>query len=244
MRIGVFGDSFSGSNGPTSWVTLLGDKNNTVRNLSYPGTSLFHAFRLLPGNLKNFDVIIFTVTAPGRLFTTIPADRLSLCNSFAVDHLLNLDEMKKSPYYNHVVAADKYYKYLQNNEFDDFVHLSIVNKIIDLVKQANKKLILLPSMLSSKLNNLIEFEYFDEKFSLSDINELERNFYKLPHTAMHYEKKERLQNHLADENNLILNNLIKKIIQGEHIKVNIKMFDSNPTTDVNVYYNMEEIEKL
>lgn len=244
MRIGVFGDSFSGGLGPTSWVTLLNDENNSVRNLSYPGTSLFHAYRFLENNLKNFDIIIFTITAPGRLYTDIPAKDLSLCNLFAVKHLLSLENVKQSKYYNHIVAADSYYKYLQNNEFDDFVQISIVDKIISLTNQANKKLILLPSMLSSKLNGLIKFKNFNEKFSLSDINELERAHYNLPHSAMHYEKKDRLQNHISDENNLILSNLIKQIINGNELEIDITMFDPSPGTAVDVYYNMEEIKKL
>ena len=91
MKLGIFGDSFSGSKGPTSWATLLGNDCEFAENFSEPGTSLFHAYKHFLANYKKYDTIIFTVTASGRLYTDIPTSELCVCNLFVVEHLLSLD---------------------------------------------------------------------------------------------------------------------------------------------------------
>jgi hypothetical protein len=45
MKIGIFGDSFSGGVGPTSWTTLLHTEFGNTINHSELGTSLFHAYQ-------------------------------------------------------------------------------------------------------------------------------------------------------------------------------------------------------
>jgi hypothetical protein len=244
MKVGIFGDSFSGSNGATSWTTLLKQSFDQVENFSEGGSSLFHGYKHFLNDYKKFDTIVFTLTAPGRLYTDIPPSDLCICNLFVVEHLLGLDDIKQSIHYDAIKAAEHYYMYLQNEEFDLFVHNSIIEKIIKLTKEHNIKLILLPCMLESKRSMPEVFSFCAEEFNLSQVNNLERDFYKLPHTAMHFERKGRLQNHISDENNIVLADIVTRIINNEDIKISINLFDPCPATDVNVYYNMEEINKL
>ena len=243
MKIGVFGDSFSGSNGPTSWTSLLRNEHNNVTNYSEPGTSLFHAYRHFIKNYKEYDTIIFTITAPGRLYTDLPVE-MCICNLFVVEHQLSLPGIETKKYYKHIKAAEQYYTYLQNDDFDNFVQDSILDKIIKLCQENNIKLIMLPCMFQSRTKNSNPYVNCSDKFNLSLINDLEREHYNIPHTGMHFERKDRLQNHISDENNLILFSLVERIIRGEDIKIDISMFNPCPATDVNVYYDMEEIKKL
>ena len=62
MKVGIFGDSFSGSNGPTSWTTLLKNSFDVVENYSEAGSSLFHGYQHFLNNYKKFDIIVFTIT--------------------------------------------------------------------------------------------------------------------------------------------------------------------------------------
>jgi hypothetical protein len=244
MKVGIFGDSFSGSNGPTSWTTLLKHSFDQVENFSEAGSSLFHGYQHFIKNYKNFDTIVFTITAPGRLYTDIPSPDLCICNLFVIEHWMSLPNIKEHQYYNEIKAAEQYYMYLQTNEFDLFVHDSIIEKIVALTKESNIKLILLPCMREGvgSVSNL--FTYCTKSFHLSLINELERKFFNIPHRGMHFERKDRLQNHISDENNVVLANLVKEMISGNNIVIDLNMFDSCPSTDVNIYYNMEEIRKL
>jgi len=213
-----------------------------VENFSQGGSSLFHGYKHFINNYKKFDKIIFTITAPGRLYTDIPASELCICNTFVVEHLLSLTDIKEHIYYDVIKAAEQYYIYLQNTEFDSFVHDSIIEKIIKLAEEENINLILLPSMTNSSSSNL--FKFCKQDFDLSSINNLERKFYNIPHNGMHFERKDRLQNHISDENNAILADLIKKIINEEDIQLDISLFDECPKTNPSIYYNMEEIQKL
>jgi len=244
MRVAIFGDSFSGSNGPTSWTTLLKQSFEQVENFSEAGSSLFHGFQHFIKNYKNFDTVIFTITAPGRLYTDIPSADLCICNLFVVEHLLSQNNITANRYYNEIKAAEQYYVYLQNKEFDSFVHDSIIEKIVRLTTESNIKLILLPCMREGLGSVPSLFKFSTQDFHLSLINELEREFFKIPHKGMHFERKDRLQNHISDENNTILADIVKEIINGKEIKIDLTMFDASPATDVDVYYNMEEIRKL
>jgi hypothetical protein len=244
MKIGIFGDSFSGSNGPTSWTTLLKNSFDLVENYSEAGSSLFHGYTHFLNNYKKFDTIVFTITAPGRLYTDIPTPDLCICNLFVVEHLLSLDNIKQNSHYDIIKAAEQYYMYLQNSKFDLFVHNAVLEKIVKLTQEQNIKLIMLPCMREAKESMPELFPCCGDEFHLSLINDLEREFFKIPHTGMHFERKDRLQNHISDENNLILANLVEKIINNEDIKIALTLFDPQPATDVNIYYNMEEILKL
>ena len=243
MKIGIFGDSFSGGIGPTSWTTLLYNEFGNAVNYSEPGTSLFHAYQHFIKNYQNYDTVIFTITAPGRLYTDAPVD-MCICNLFVVEHQLSMPNIETKMYYKHIKAAEQYYKYLQTDEFDIFVHDAIIEKIINVCKEHNIKLIMLPCMFQSRTKNFDPYINFVNNFHLSKLNDMEREYYNIPHEGMHFERRDRLQNHLSDENNFVLFDLIKKIIQGNNIEIDISIFDPCPKTDVNVYYDMEEINKL
>jgi len=243
MNIGIFGDSFSGSNGPTSWTTLLHNEFRNAINHSEAGTSLFHAYQHFIKNYQNYDTVIFTITAPGRLYTDVPVD-MCICNLFVVEHQLSMPNIETKMYYKHIKAAEQYYTYLQNDEFDIFVHDAIIEKIINVCKEHNIKLIMLPCMVESRTRNSNPYINCADEFNLGMVNELEREFYNILQNGMWFERRGRLENHMSDENNFVLFELVKRILQGEGIKVDITMFDSCPKTDVNVYYDMEEIKKL
>ena len=237
MKIAIFGDSYAASTGPTSWGSLLATMNNCeVKNFAKRGTSLFYSYLRFIENYINFDVIVFLVTAPGRLYH----DEQSIPNLFSAEYRL-----KNGPHSPEVEALIKasmqYYLHLQHFEFDKFVHLSIIEKIVNLSKENNKKLIMLPALGESK--NMEIMPYSGGGFFLDRINIEERKHFGVSHEGMHFEKA-RLQNHISDTNNLIFAKLISRIINGEELKVYAEDFNYYPDEDPNIYYDMERMKEL
>lgn len=237
MKIAIFGDSYAASTGPTSWGSFLATMNNCqVENFAKRGTSLFYSYLKFIDNYKNFDVIVFLVTAPGRLHHPEQA----IPNLFSAEYRL-----KNGPHppgvEELIKASIQYYLHLQNSEFDSFVHLSIIEKILKLSEEENKKLIMLPAMGESK--NMEIMHHADPDFFLDWVNFHERKHFRIPISGMSFERT-RLQNHITDVNNLIFAKLLTRIINGEELIIKGTDFDICPDEDPNIYYDMEKIKEL
>jgi hypothetical protein len=237
MKIGIFGDSYAASTGPTSWGSLLATMNNCeVENFAERGSSLFYSYLKFIENYKNVDVMVFLVTAPGRLYHP----EQTLANIFSLEYRL-----KNGPHSSDVEAilqaAIQYFLHLQNSEFDNFVHVALIEKIVKLSKENDKKLIMLPSLGESK--NMEIMPYSGGGFFLDRINIEERKHFGVPHEGMQLERT-RLQNHITDTNNLIFAKLLSRIINGEELKIYAEDFNYCPDEDPNIYYDMEKMKEL
>lgn len=237
MKIAIFGDSYAASTGPTSWGSLLSTMNNCeVKNFAVRGTSLFYSYLKFIENYKNFDIVIFLVTAPGRLYHA----EQSIPNLFSAEY--RLKNGPHSPEVEVLIKASvEYYLHLQNSEFDNFVHLSIIEKIVKLSKENSKKLIMLPSMGETK--NMEIMPHSGQDFFVDWINIEERNYFNIPHHGMSYERT-RLQNHITDTNNLVFARLLTRIVNGEEFKIDRTDFNLQPNEDPDIYYDMEKMKEL
>lgn len=81
-----------------------------------------------------------------------------------------------------------------------------------------------------------------ENFSLSEINNIERAHFGIPHKGMFAERKDRIQNHLSDDNNAILADLFIKLLQGQEIKLNTEQFNHHPQ-NVELYYDIDKLKE-
>jgi len=240
MKIGIFGDSFAASKGPTSWGSLLASMNNCViENFAERGTSLFYSYLKFVENYEKLDVIILLVTGPGRLYHK---DIICPNYSSTQHHLNNMrEQLTQSGFINHVKAAEQYFLYLQDDDFDKFVHTALIEKVIELSNKNNKKLIMLPSL--GEAMNPDVMPYSGVEFFLDRINGEERKHFGVPIEGMYLERPT-LQNHLTDENNLVFAKLLTRIINGEEIKICNTDFNPTPSEDPNNCYYMDEVKKL
>ena len=237
MKIAIFGDSYAASTGPTSWGSLLSTMNNCeVENFAGRGSSLFYSYLKFKENYKNFDVTIFLVTNPGRLYHP----EQILANIFTLEYRLSTGPHSLEVE-SILQAAMQYFLHLQNSEFDNFVHLSIIEKIVQLSKENDKKVIMLPSQGESKDMEIMP--YSGGGFFLDRINIEERKHFGVSHKGMHFEKA-RLQNHISDTNNLIFAKLLSRIINGEELKIYAEDFNYRPDEDPDIYYDMEKMKEL
>jgi hypothetical protein len=237
MRIGVFGDSYAAGKSPTSWGSLLATMNDcVVENFAERGTSLFYSYLKFIENYDNFDVIIFLVTAPGRLY-----HEHITCPNFASAEYQLKNYPEDFMYKNHIKAASEYYLHLQNFKFDKVIHELMIEKIDTLARQHNKKLIMLPSLGESR--NMEIMKYSGLEFFLDDINVEERKHFNVPDNGVYLERPT-LQNHITDENNLIFAKLLTRIIKGEEIKIYKTEFNPCPNENADNCYDMDEVRKL
>jgi len=237
MKIAIFGDSYAASTGLTSWGSLLSTMNRCqVENFARRGTSLFYSYLKFIENYKNFDIIVFLVTAPGRLYHEEAIPNLS-----SVEYRLKTCEPYQHKEQELFKAAIQYYLHLQDSKFDNFVHIALIEKIVKLSIENDKKLIMLPSLGESK--NIEIMKYSGLEFFLDYVNVEERKHFGIPDNRMYLERL-RLQNHITDENNLVFAKLLTRIINGEEFKINRSDFNPCPDEDPNLYYDMEKMKEL
>lgn len=237
MKIGIYGDSFAASAGPTSWTSILKTKFD-VTVYALGGSSLFWSYKNFIDSYKDFDTIIFLVTDFGRLYVSDKDIAPAVCNIFCVENSIKTCQ---GPLLNILNAAKQYYTYLQEEEYELSMHYLMLEKIQTLCKESNKKLILVPCMRTSLRPEFTDT--FAPTFCLSDINNKEREHFGIPHEGMFAERKDRLQNHISDDNNLILANIMTELIHGNQLKVDIDNFNHKPN-NVEIYYDMEKLKNI
>lgn len=238
MKVGIYGDSFAAGTGPTSWTSILKTKFDATV-YAYPGSSLFWSYKNFIETYNNYDSILFLVTDWGRLYS--PDLKLigSICNIFCVNDALD-SNIHISPEVDVMKAAKGYYTYLQEPEYEQTVHDLMIENVIRLCNESNKKIILIPCMNASLSNKFLK--HCAENFSLSEINNIERAHFGIPHKGMFAERKDRIQNHLSDDNNAILADLFIKLLQGQEIKLNTEQFNHHPQ-NVELYYDIDKLKE-
>lgn len=222
MKIAVFGDSYSASsymNPSPTWVDLLAEKHN-VQNFSLSGSSLYFSVSLLLKHSWNFEKNILVVTQPGRIM--IPNEhhvpqlhQRAIAGIRTIDHLeKNLTESDNflQRYYN---AAKEYFMYLQDNQYDSYIHSLMVRDAIQKVPN----LIVIPAFPNSDVPGI--------NISMHHIYIKEcEGWGETEHTAKEYRD---IRNcHMTKENNVIFAKKVEEWISGSPVYINVDDFESNP----------------
>jgi len=151
MKIGVFGDSFAGSNklNPSlTWVEILSTKYDIV-NHSIAGSNLYYSVVEIKKFYELYEKIILVVTQPGRLqvaeeMPIVGEDRFIQPMLFKFSDKFNLNPFQKLAW----KAAKQYYSYLQDTTYDNYVH----NLMLKDIKENIPNIILVPAFLDSWTN--------------------------------------------------------------------------------------------
>ena len=240
MKLGIFGDSFAGAkfeqNLDLSWVDILSETFD-VTNYAVAGSSLYYSVDLLRKNYTKFDKIIFIATMPGRIsmqpykVTVDPTDphRFKHISSLlSVDHTLPLLK-KNHPKENMLIktweAAESYFMYLQNHDYEHYVHKLMLNDIQHL--PAN--LLIIPAFRES-------FNHMNQGMSLIEIVEKENAHWGIDNYSDVLSKSyDARQCHLSKENNIILANKFADYFRTGRLQLHIDDF-VNPDKDDNKYF--------
>lgn len=208
MKIGIFGDSYASNvqnNSTLSWVDLL-QENHTVVNYAVSGTSLYFSLMLFEKNQSNFDKIIFVVTCPGRIlldnFLNLPLGLRSITGlrncEYKMD-TLNLSQEELAVY----TAVRDYFLYVQNAEYDSYVH----NLMVDEIKRKRPDTILIPSFKDS---------FNGVSVSMRDIQAKEDD--------MNYVQEDSRHCHMSEANNKIFAAKVQEWLAGNPVNINLDDF--------------------
>jgi hypothetical protein len=221
MIVGVFGDSYAAGYNPSSWTEILRRKYDyQIKNYARDATSLFWSFRELKTVITEVDTVVFVVTGWGRLFysdaryniCTLANVKTSPTNKFKLPD-------RKEIYH----AAEQYFLYLDNVEFNLFVHEQIISAIKAQCEQHQKRLILIPTT---------ELDAPHQTVFQTSLIDVTRKELKTQFNTTH-PRLERMTrpNHMSLENNLILAQMIDELLQNKRTQVSLDEFVFNKVND-------------
>jgi len=205
MNIGIFGDSYASNtaDNPTlSWVDWLRTKY-TVTNYAVSGTSLFFSLMLFEKNQADFDRIIFVVTCPGRILlddsSCLGSGARSITGLRNCEYKINTLDLSKEELtvYN---AVKDYFLYVQNSQFDSYVH----NLMVEEIKRKRPDVILIPSFKDS---------FNGVSVSMRDIQEKE--------DGMIYVQEDTRHCHMSESNNKMFASKVEDWLAGNPVRIDI-----------------------
>jgi hypothetical protein len=227
MKIGIFGDSYSSTYAYTevkpyaSWSMMLSEKYD-VTNFSENGSSLYYMKLLFDNHQRNFDKIVFCVTAPGRV--TFNPDSLKKKYGTGYQHISTIHIIKSRLELPELTELDKkrykiLYEYLleiQDLEQEKYYNLMMVKDII----AQRPDTILIPcfsTSLTDQVTSLEDITWFEDR-----ILNKKTGFYKDYRLC-----------HMSLENNKILFNLVEEAILNNktRIDLDIKQF-TEPSMEI------------
>jgi len=230
----IIGDSYCASRNINSWCNILSNKLNCeLEIIGEVSASLFYAYQGLIKSNKVFDYYIILVTNPGRIyFNSLPF----ISNPFSAKWTKYSGD--RNLYYK-ASAAELYYNHLSNEEFDNFVHDSIIEKIKIFLN--NKNYIIYPNFQTSRL----PVEYFsmlditNECFSKL-FNKNDFSFYKDVYQL--YKETDNVINHVTLESQEIIAEHFFQLLLNN--KSNIKISDFSNCTPLKLedYFEKRSIE--
>jgi hypothetical protein len=197
VNIGVFGDSFAEKGADeTIWFRLLQTKHgHTVTSFGESGSSINFSARLVDSLAKNYDLVIWCVTTPGRF--SFQVDNYQHHVTTAWDKYRgNIPEIEKKHQ-----ACINYLKYVFDWEEENFVGRSII------------------SYITKQHNNIMIIPCFpppiNKEFNLYTVCENEAQHYFPNKTIPEiYQKYHDLRpGHISHENQKILAQLINNNLQ-------------------------------
>ena len=208
MKIGIFGDSYAANrieNDTKSWVDIIAEKYE-VTNYASAGTSLFYSMSIFEQYQHRFDKVIFVVTSPGRLLLDNANNR-----SLSIAGLRDCEtkiENTSNPFELKILHAVRdYYIYVQNYNFNKYVHRLMIEKI----KRIRPDTVLIPASL----------EKFDDIFSgasMCDIELKENNAWGIG-GIIDYRHC-----HMTAENNAIFATKVEEWLNGKPVQINLDDF--------------------
>lgn len=223
MKVAVFGDSFADvlPNNPTpNWVQNLSSKYD-ITNFARGGSSLFYSLNLFEKNNHNYDKIVFVVTNPGRL--VLPAwpcfDNIyhrmipgPLVAKNRIEDFSNVNSEIDSKLKNQLLvwqAALDYFKYVQFQEFDTYVH----NLMFDQITKHRPDTIIIPSFQTSHHS-------FANKNCMIDIQTKEDNAWGIEE----YSFRDIRNSHMTLKNNEIFAEKVCEWLNGKPVDINLDDF--------------------
>lgn len=222
MKIAIFGDSFADPkkfNPTSSWVDILSEKYDTTC-YAKSSSNLYCSVRQLYKNISLYDKCILVATGPHRLH--FKTNRENQPEYHFVAGMMNLESklqlLSKTPEDNwlqpYYQAALQYYSFLQDDEFDVYVHNLIFNDI----KNKFQNLIIIPGFIDSALEysgvNVMNDIYLKETLGWGVD----------PLTFRKEGYDDRRNCHMTIENNLIFANKVVDWLSGEPVKINLDDF--------------------
>jgi hypothetical protein len=229
MIIRIFGDSFADPmTKHLAWTEILcKNYGHTVENFAVACSSLFYSYQQLIKNIIGCDLVIFVATHSGRLYYPDSVQIRGICNLNSVKNYIKNTHVMSSQEQKIFNAAEQYYLYLSDDDFNQFVHKQIISEIYKLCNEHNKTLILIPAFFENiKLQQNCIF-----KTSLFEITqkELYTTFNSIEYK---YQEKPTRPCHMSLKNNSILAMLINDIILNTREFITIDNFvfekESNP----------------
>jgi hypothetical protein len=228
MKIGIFGDSFASrdkSNPTDSWIDVL-EKEFEVEVHSKSSSNLFFSVTKFKEHYQKYDKNIFIVTSPGRIKLS---DRVPVNNDqqryvatvASLDWRIHLAKSHEnsSNLLRAYQAVKDYYSYIQDDEFDYYIHSLMLNDI----KKISNNIIMIPAFKNSYPEKNINMSLYDiyikenKKFNFSQFS-----------TNL----KDTRNCHMTYENNLILGNKIMNCLKTEtNLELSIDDFEFPDNAD-------------
>lgn len=186
-KIAVYGDSFANCNSEIAlkdektWVDLLG-KHYQVDNYAQSGSSLYFSYCRFQDTHSRYDRLIFIVTSPGRLEVLNHDDQtIYISNLESAEYHLPRSGPLNRPY---VLAARDYFKYIYNDEKENFIHRLILSEIT----RIRPDTFIYPAFAEDQT-----------EFTLSEISRIERGAWECL-GGTYDPRQDRRRAHITDDN--------------------------------------------
>ena len=169
MKIAIYGDSWASEfldepHKYLGWPEILANQPGyEVTNFAVPGSSLYFSYKEFLENHADYDVNIFLITSYGRMYVQSMPETNQRKVEKHIPNLIHIGIRKKQLTNTmHQVmkvyeAMEKYYEYIQNDEYDELVDKALVYH----ARSISTNTIFIPC-----------FHGYDE-FSLIDVFEME-----------------------------------------------------------------------
>lgn len=238
-KVAIFGDSYADmmdyeerNINELAWTRLLNTNHNFFTyNFARGGSSIFWSYKKFLAHKDSADIIIFVITQESRL--NMGTNEFFAPNLISIQNkLANLD--KDDPIYNKLVAADMYYKYLNDDEFSKFIRDCIVKSVVDICEAENKKLILIPGFTIDGMLKKYVKHFKSVMFEITE-QEISTQFDGIDR---YYAEKTTRACHMSKQNNIILANFIASIIRGEERYIGIHDFVYTKVKDPENYWEI------
>ena len=202
IKIGIFGSSYSYHNDSwnnISWMSLLSQEFD-ITNYSLSGSSTYYSYKQFLDYHSKFDLIIFTVTHPFCLHTTVGPINDELTVKFMLEKFdLSYTEKKVLTGLKHYMASA-----LLDSEIES-QHIMFHNLMLEDIKRLRKEVIFIPS---HSVNGTML-----DKSQLIDITFKENEYWGITEKTWG-EKQDRRQCHMSEPNNRCLYQKLKSLIDN------------------------------
>jgi hypothetical protein len=243
MKIAIFGDSWASEfldepHKYLGWPEILANQPGyEVTNFAVPGSSVYYSYKEFLKNYKNYDVNIFLITSYGRMYVQSMPETNQRKRAKHISNLMHVEIRKKqlTKTMNQVMkvyeAMEKYYEYIQNDEYDELVDKALVHH----ARSMSTNTIFIPC-----------FHGYDE-FSLIDVFEMEnysigayeKYFSKNIHLNVEHDGKiltDARVCHMTKVNNELFAGKLIKAIEEKNYSFKFSMGDFVAPTD-----NVDEV---